>query len=155
MTVSIILTAPLLGIQLDQGVDTHDGDAGLNRRLELLDLAHAGLEHTSLEAVMYLAVREVQAVVLVVLRFGELLSVLGRGVRGVDCSLGKGVAGAEVGDELGGILGCVDCERLGDSEESLREGGNGQLLTGALNVVLVANSGIGIGRFSRVDRTYH
>jgi hypothetical protein len=143
---AIILAAPLLGVQLDQRVNTHNGDTGLNRRLELLDLAHAGLEHTSLEAVMYLAVREVQTIVLVVLRLGELLSVLGRGVRGVDCSLREGVTGAEVGDELGGILGRVDCERLGNGEESLREGSDGQLLTGALNIMLVAQLEIGIRR---------
>lgn len=136
VTMPIIVAAPLLRVQLDQRIDTHDGDTGLNGRLELLDLAHAGLEDTSLEAVVHLSVREVQTVVLVVLRLGELLGVLRRGVSGVDCSLGEGVAGAEVGNELGGVLCCVDSERLGDGEESLREGSDGQLLTGALIFML-------------------
>jgi hypothetical protein len=145
VTMSIIITAPLLRVQLDQRVNTHNGNTCLNSRLKLFDLAHAGLEHTRLKAVVYLTVREIQTVVLVVLRFGELLGVLGRGVGGVDCSLREGVAGAEVGDELGGILGCVDCERLGNGEESLGEGSNGQLLTGALEVVSV------VGVFEKTD----
>jgi hypothetical protein len=138
VTMPIVLTAPLLRVQLDQRVNTHNGDTGLNRRLELLNLAHAGLEHTGLEAVVYLAVREVQAVVLVVLRLGELLGVLGSGIGGVNGSLGEGVTRTEVGDELGRVLGRVDCERLGNGEKGLREGGDSQLLTGALNVMLVA-----------------
>jgi hypothetical protein len=153
VTMPIVLTAPLLRVQLDQRVNTHNGDTRLNRRLELLNLAHAGLEHTGLEAVVYLAVREVQAIVLVVLRLGELLGVLGRGIGGVDCSLGEGVTRAEVGNELGRVLGRVDCERLGNGEKSLREGGDSQLLTGALNVLLVAYPENGTRKPQNVNQT--
>lgn len=82
MTVSIILT-PLFRIQLDEGVDSHNSNASLDSRLQLLDLAHAGLEHTGLDAVVHLALCQVKTVVLVVLLLGNLLLLLGReGLRG-------------------------------------------------------------------------
>ena len=67
MTVSIITAALLLRVELDQRVDTHDRHACLDGRLQLLDLAHAGLKHTSLETVVHLAVCQIEAVVFVVL----------------------------------------------------------------------------------------
>lgn len=41
MAVSVV--SPLLGIQLDERVDTHDADAGLDGTLELPDFADTGL----------------------------------------------------------------------------------------------------------------
>jgi hypothetical protein len=83
VTMPVIATL-LLRIKLDQCVDTHDRHTGLNGGLQLLDLAHAGLKNTSLQAIMHLAIREVQTVVLIVLRLGKLLRILRRGVCGVD-----------------------------------------------------------------------
>jgi hypothetical protein len=127
-----VITALLLRIKLDQCVDTHDGYARLDGGLQLLDLAHAGLKDTGLQTVMYLAVCEVQTVVLVVLRLGKLFRVLRRGVCEVDGSLRERVSRSQVGDELGCVLCCIDSESLGDGEESLGEGCDSQLLTGAL-----------------------
>ena len=62
---SIVL--PLLRIQLDQGINTHDADTGLNGTLQLSDLADAGLQHTDLDLVNNLALGEIQTVVLVTL----------------------------------------------------------------------------------------
>jgi hypothetical protein len=42
------------------------------------------------------------------------------------------VARAQLRDELGGVEGGVDGERLGDDEEGLCEGGDGELLARAL-----------------------
>ena len=88
----IVAATLLLRVQLNQRIDTHDGHARLDGRLQLLDLAHAGLEDTGLQAVVHLAICQVQTVVLVVLRLGELLGVLRGGVCGVDGSLRKGVS---------------------------------------------------------------
>ena len=71
--------ATFLRIQPDQGIDAHDGDAGLDGALELLDLAHAGLDDARLEHVAHLADREVEAVVAVRLGARERLLVRGRG----------------------------------------------------------------------------
>ncbi|KAI6759311.1 hypothetical protein HG530_009991 [Fusarium avenaceum] len=65
MAMSIVL--PLLRIQLDQGIDTHDADAGLDGTLELSNLAHAWLQHTDLNLINDLALGEIQTVVLVAL----------------------------------------------------------------------------------------
>jgi hypothetical protein len=88
MPVTIILaTAALLRIQLDQGINTHNGHTCLYRGLQLLHLAHTRLEDTSLEAVVHFAVGQVQAVVLVVLRLRQLLGVLRGGVGRVNGTL--------------------------------------------------------------------
>jgi hypothetical protein len=88
MSVTIIVTtSTLFRIQLDQGINTHDGDASLHCGLQLLHLAHTRLKDTSLQTVVYLAVRQVQSVVLVVLRLRQLLRVLGRRVGWVHCPL--------------------------------------------------------------------
>jgi hypothetical protein len=47
-------------------------------------------------------------------------------------ALREGVADAQLGDELGGVLGGVDCEGFGDDEEGLGEFADGELLAGAL-----------------------
>ena len=78
MAVSVVL-APLLRIKLDQSVDPHDRHTGLYGTLELLDLAHAGLEHTGLQAVVHAALGQVEAVVAVALGLGDGFGV---GVRG-------------------------------------------------------------------------
>ena len=92
VTMPIVAATLLLRVQLNQRIDTHDGHARLDGRLQLLDLAHAGLEDTGLQAVVHLSICQVQTVVLVVLRLGELLGVLRGGVCGVDGSLRKGVS---------------------------------------------------------------
>ena len=92
VTMPVVAATLLLRVELNQRVDTHNGNARLDGRLQLLDLAHAGLEDTGLQAVVHLAVCQVQTVVLVVLRLGELLGVLRGGVCGVDCSLRKCVS---------------------------------------------------------------
>lgn len=83
---SIIATL-FLRVELDQRVDTHNSHARLDGGLQLLDLAHTGLKDTGLQAVMHLAVCEIQPVVLVVLRLSELFRVLRRRVCRVDGSL--------------------------------------------------------------------
>lgn len=70
VAVSIVL-APLLRIKLNQRIDPHNRHASLNSTLELLDLAHARLEHTSLDAVVHAALGEVEAVVAVALGLGN------------------------------------------------------------------------------------
>jgi hypothetical protein len=88
MSVTIIVTtSTLFRIQLDQGINTHDCDACLDCGLQLLHFAHTWLEDTSLQTVVHLAVRQVQTVVLVVLRLRQLLRILGRGVGWVHCPL--------------------------------------------------------------------
>ncbi len=47
MTVSVILLR--LGIQLDQGINAHDANAGLDGTLQLPDLAHTGFQHANLD----------------------------------------------------------------------------------------------------------
>lgn len=97
MTVSIILLR--LGVQLDHGVDTHDGDAGLDSTLELLDLSHAGLQHTGLEGIVDAALHQIQTVVAVGLLLGNGLLFL-VGVTLLH-PLRKSVAHSELSDEFG------------------------------------------------------
>lgn len=136
----IITTTLLLRVQLDQCVDTHDGDASFDGRLELLDLAHARLKHTSLQAVVYLAICEVETVVLVVLRLGQLFRILRGRICWVDGSLREGVSRSQVGHKLGSILCGVDGEGLRDGEEGLGESCNSELLTRALCIWSVLSS---------------
>jgi hypothetical protein len=73
---------------------------------------------------VHFPVREVQAVVLVPFAAGELFCVVrGGGVRGG--ALGEGVAGAQLGDELGGVFCGVRGEGFRDGEEGGGEGGYG------------------------------
>ena len=57
------------------------------------------------------------------------------------------MAGAQVGDELSGVLGGVDSEGFRDGEEGLRERGDGELLTGALGG-LVCGGGWWVGELT-------
>lgn len=50
VTVTIITTL-VLRVKLDHGVDSHNGHAGLDGTLQLLDLAHGGLQDAHLQAV--------------------------------------------------------------------------------------------------------
>jgi hypothetical protein len=128
----VVAATLLLRVKLNQRIDTHNGNARLDGRLQLLDLAHAGLENTSLQAVMYLTICEVQTIVLVVLRLGKLFRILGGRVCGVDGPLRERVSRSQVGNKLGCILCCVDGEGLGDGEKSLCKGCDSELLTRAL-----------------------
>lgn len=69
MAMAIILL--LLRVQLDDRVNAHDGNAGLDGTLELLDLAHAGLKDAGLQGVVDAALHQVQAVVAVGLLLGD------------------------------------------------------------------------------------
>ena len=93
-----ILLRLLLRIQLDHGIDPHDGDARLDGTLELLDLAHAGLENASLERVMDATAGQVKAVVAVILLLGDGFF-LRVGLAFVD-SLRERVTHAQLRDEL-------------------------------------------------------
>lgn len=128
MTVSIILL--LLRIQLDHGINTHDGYAGLDRTLQLLNLAHAGFQNAALEAVVDTSLHQVEAVVSIGLLLGN--GFLGLVRIAFLHALRDGVAHSQLGDELGGVFGCVDCQRLRDDEERLGKFANGELLPRAL-----------------------
>lgn len=131
----VLSTTPLLRIQLDHGINAHNRHARFNRTLQLLHLAHARLQHARLQAVVHLAVYQVQAVVLVVLGSRKLLGVLGSGrIRG--CALRKGMSGAQVRDKLGSVFCGVYGEGFGDGEERSCEGGDGELFAGALQIEL-------------------
>lgn len=128
MTVSIILLR--LGVQLDHGVNTHNGNAGFNGTLELLDLAHARFQNTGLKAVVDPTLHQIETIVTVSLLLGNGLFFL-VGIALLD-TLREGVADTELGDEFGGVLGCVDSQGLGDNKEGLSEFTNGELLPRAL-----------------------
>lgn len=126
-----IILRRLFGVQLDHGIDTHDSNAGLDGTLQLLDLAHARLEHASLNGVVDAALHEVETVVLVRLLLGNGLLIL-VGSAFLE-ALRNGVTYTQLGDKFGGVLGSVDSEGLGDDKEGLSELANGELFTGALN----------------------
>lgn len=128
VSMSVILLR--LWVQLNNRINTHDGNASLDSTLELFDLAHARFEHTSLEAVVDPPLHQVETVVLVGLLLGDgLLFLVGIAFL---YALREGVADTELGDEFGGVLGCVDSQGLGDDEEGLGEFADGELLAGAL-----------------------
>ena len=146
-----IVVAPLLRVKLDESVDPHDRHAGLDGTLELLHFTHAGLEHTSLQAVVHAALGQVEAVVAVALGLGDGLGVGVRGGLGLlrrrgrvavgGCRLGgrvrdgvrgalrQGVARAQLCDEVRRVFGGVDGEGGGDCEEGGSEGCDGELLS--------------------------
>jgi hypothetical protein len=125
MSVAIVITStPLFRIQLDQRIDTHDGDTSFHSTLQLFHLAHAGLQSASFQAIMYLAVRQVQTVVLVSFGTGKLLRVLRCTLVG-GSALRQRVSGPELCDELGAVFRGVYGESLGDTEQGCSEGGNG------------------------------
>lgn len=128
MAVSIILLR--LGVQLDHGVNTHNGNAGFNGTLKLLDLAHARFQNTGLEAVVDPTLHQIETIVTVGLLLGNGLFFL-VGIALLD-TLRECVADTELGDEFGGVLGCVDSQGLGDDKKGLSEFTNGELLPRAL-----------------------
>lgn len=74
VAVAIILL--LLGVQLDDRVNTHDGNASLDSTLQLLNLAHTGLQNTGLQSVVNASLRQIQSVVAVRLLLGNSLLLL-------------------------------------------------------------------------------
>lgn len=104
VTVSIILLA--FGVQFDHSINAHDGNTSLNSTLELLELTHARLQNTSLEAVVNTALCQVEAVVAVLLLLSNGLLFL-VGLSFLD-TLGYGVSLAELSNELGRVFCCVD-----------------------------------------------
>ena len=66
----------LLRVQLDHRVNTHDSNASLDSTLQLLDLAHAGLQNTGLQSVVDASLRQIQSVVAVSLLLGNGLLLL-------------------------------------------------------------------------------
>jgi hypothetical protein len=133
MSMSIILpAAPLLRIQLDKRINPHNSHTRLDRTLQLLHFTHTGLQHARLETIMYLAIDQVEAVVLVVFAASELFCGFGGGGVRRGRALREGVAGAELGDELGAVFGGIYGEGFGDAEEGVGEGGYGELFAGAL-----------------------
>ena len=128
MTVAIILLP--LRVQLDHGINTHNGDASLDSTLELLDLTHAGLQNTGLEGVVDTALCQVETVVTVRLLLGDsLLLLVGIAVLH---TLRQSMSDTELGDKLGRVLSGVDGQGLGDSQEGLGEFTDGELLARAL-----------------------
>jgi hypothetical protein len=128
VAVSVILLS--LRIQLNHGINAHDGNAGLDGALELLDLAHAGLQHAGLEAVVDASLHQVEAVVPIGLLLGDFFL----GLVGIAFlyALRDRMADSQLGNELGGVFGCVDGQRLGSDKERLGKFANGELLAGAL-----------------------
>lgn len=117
MTVPIILLP--FGVQLDHGIDTHDGYAGLDSTFELLDLTHAGFQDTCLDAIVDSSLGQIQSIVLVVLLLGDSLIVL---VRGAFFDTLRGpVAATELSNELRRVFGGIDCQCLGNNEKRLGE----------------------------------
>ena len=128
VSMSVILLR--LWVQLNNRINTHDGNASLDSTLKLFDLAHARFEHTSLKAVVDPSLHQVETVVLVGLLLGDgLLFLVGIAFL---YALREGVADTELGDEFGGVLGCVDSQGLGDDEEGLGKFADGELLAGSL-----------------------
>ncbi len=135
-------SALLLRIEFNQGIDPHDGDAGLHRALQLADLAHAGLENPGPDLIHHFSPRQIQPVVLVVSAFcyGALggFSVFRgsrAGIRGLGrrfrwrrrwCRGGHGefvadllwrcVTWAQVCNEFWGVFRGVDSESAGNDE---------------------------------------
>lgn len=66
----------LLGVKLDDRVNAHDSYASFNGTLQLLDLAHAGLQHTGLEGIVDPSLRQIKTVVAVSLLLGDGLLLL-------------------------------------------------------------------------------
>lgn len=128
VTVSIILLP--LRVQLDHGIDTHNGNASLDGTLQLLDLTHARLEDTGLEGVVNTTLGQVETIVAVGLLLGDsLLLLVGIAVLH---TLRQSMSDTELGDKLGRVLSGVDGQGLGDSQEGLGEFTDGELLARAL-----------------------
>lgn len=150
--VPVSIITLLLRIQLDHRVDSHDGNARLNRRLQLFDLAHARLEDPCFHAILHPALAEVKAVVLVALGLGQSLGVgvdggLGRTTRSWRCWLSvglrtavclwrrfggplrKGVTRSELCNEFGAVFRGVDGKGSWDAKQGGCKGTDGELLS--------------------------
>ena len=92
-----------LGVQRDQIIDTQNRDRRLGRKLNHLDLGHGRLEHSRLDIVAHHPLHEIQTVL------GQVRLALA-----LVPQLCRVVVGTELGDQLGGVLGGVDREGLGD-----------------------------------------
>lgn len=108
-----------LRLKLDEVVDSEDGDGRLGGELQRLYLRDRGFEDTGQHVVPEGAVGEIQAVVL------EVLVLLVARV-----GLARVVIGPQLGNQVRGVLGRVDCQGLGNDEQGLGEVGDGQLLSG-------------------------
>lgn len=75
MSMTIILPASPLRVQLDQGIYSHNRYASLHRALQLLDLAHARFQYARLDLIHHLTFHQVQAVVLVIFLLDKRLLV--------------------------------------------------------------------------------
>lgn len=128
MTVTIVLLP--LRVKLDHSINTHDGNAGLDSTLELFNLAHAGFQHTSFEAVMDTTLHQIETVILIGLFLGNSLLFLVR--IAFLYALRDGVTNSELGNEFRGVFRGVDGEGLGDDKERLSEFADGELFTGTL-----------------------
>lgn len=129
MTVAITLRL-LLGVQLDHGINAHNGYTSFNSTLELLNLAHAGFQNTGLEAVVDSSLHQIETIALVCLLLGDSLLVL-VGIAFLE-ALGESVAYSELCDEFRRVLGGVDSQGLGDYEERLGEFTDSELFPGTL-----------------------
>lgn len=130
------------GVEGDQIVDTEDRDGSLSGELERLDLADSRLNDTSLKVVSDLSGTKVESRSFF---FFPNVSVSNKREKEKDKpsellgglifeGLGSVVVGTELSNEVGGILGSVDGEGLGDDEEGLSELGDGELLSGTKGV---------------------
>lgn len=87
-------STPLLRIQLNQSINPHDGDASLDRALQLADLAHAGFQHPGTDLVHDFPARQIESVVFVVSAFcGDYAFVGGFSVLGGGSDVGVGLFG--------------------------------------------------------------
>ena len=126
MLVRLLLSS--LWSKLDEVVNSEDCDGCLGGELERFDLGDGGFEDAGLLVVPHHALVEVQAAVLQV-------SVLLLGLRRV-------VVGAELGHQVGSILGGIDRQGLGDDQQGLGEVSDGQLFS----------TGQGCGKVLKVNR---
>jgi hypothetical protein len=92
MTMTIITTTTLLlSIQLDHGINPHDGNTSLDSTLQLLDLAHSGLQHSYFNTIDNPPSTQIKSIVFVILLFGKRFFVFGGRCGCCGC---VGVAGA-------------------------------------------------------------
>ena len=108
------LLLSLLWLQLDHVVDPQDGDGGPCGKLQGLDVRDGGLKDAGLLVVPDHPLVEVEAAVL------QLLMLL-LGLAGV-------VVGPQLGHQVRGVLGRVDCQGLGDHQQGLGKISNSKLL---------------------------
>mmetsp|Transcript_16557 Transcript_16557/g.35515 ORF Transcript_16557/g.35515 Transcript_16557/m.35515 type:complete len:446 (-) Transcript_16557:361-1698(-) len=111
------LLALLLRVEFDNVVDAQHGDGGLGGELDHLHLGDGRLDYAGGQVVLDVA-RDAVEPVPAKLGLGRV------GLRGV-------VVGAQLGDDVGGVLRGVDSELLRDDEERLGKLCDGELLARA------------------------